>query len=539
MRRGFILFPALFLLPGSSSAAAQAETHSHRAGREAAVLGSVSFENSGNPAAQEPFLRGLALLHSFEYWDAGEAFHEARHADPDFALAYWMQALTTEHPVWGERDVAAARGILAHLGSTTEERLAKAATPRERAYGAAIEALFADSADDKRLRAFADSVRQLPRAYPDDLDAAAFAALAAIAVAYTLPPAEREALIDEAIAHGERVFRENQQHPGAAHYLIHAYDDPRRAARGLPFARAYALIAPDAEHALHMPSHIFVQLGLWADVAASNERAWTASRAWTTDRGLSGAHLDFHSLAWLQYAYLQQGRYHAARAIIDTARAVLIGADSDPSVRTPSALYAPALLTFQYAAETGDWDITEGMWSGLAPVTGESPRDQFFARINAYQEATAALLRGDTALAAARAEALEPPESMSWIHAAALLARARGEREQALALFRDAASRESPGASGPPLLLPSHELLGQALLLAGDAAEAVRSYEKSLEQRPNRALALLGLARARAATGDRGGAVEAYRMLRETWNDADADSPSLAEVREAVGERRQ
>ena len=306
MRYVFFLAVSAWTVWAGEARAQAHEGHSHdHSGRGSAVLGKVSFENSGNAAAQAPFHHGLALLHSFEYTDAGDAFAETQRADPDLAIAYWMEALTTEHPLWGEYDTEKAHSILSRLGASRDERLAKARTPRERMYGAAIEALFTSDSREARFMAFADSVRALAEAFPQDLEAVAFASIAGLAAAQFKPPSERAAMIDAAIAGGERVFALNPQHPGAAHYLIHAYDTPSRAAQGLPFARAYADIAPDAEHALHMPSHIFMQLGLWHDAAASNERAWAASRAWVQRRGLTGAHLDFHSLSWLQYAYLQ------------------------------------------------------------------------------------------------------------------------------------------------------------------------------------------------------------------------------------------
>ena len=251
-------------------------------------------------------------------------------------------------------------------------------------------AFYAETTLDVRSRAFADSMRHLTARYPKDLEAAAFASLA-IQIADP-----RGANRDEAIALAERVMRESPNHPGAVHYLIHATDAPAYAARGLAAARAYAKVAPDAEHAQHMPSHIFLQLGLWDDAAASNERAWKASRDWVKRRGASGADLDFHDLQWLQYMYLQQGRYALARSIIDTARAVLAGVDLSAPEHA-DAQYVIATLAFQYGAE-GVGLATDAIRSEPpTPGPSASHRAQFFAMMATYQRALAAAATGDTA----------------------------------------------------------------------------------------------------------------------------------------------
>jgi tetratricopeptide (TPR) repeat protein len=221
MGRSLILAP---LAVAFSSIALAQERHTHGA----AELGVVSFANSGAPSAQVPFQRGIALLHSFEYEEAAEAFRAATNADRNFAMAYWAEALTHTHPLWGEDDPIAARRALARLAATPAERLAKAGTPRERAYGAAIEAFYADVDLATRARAFADSMRHLSAAHPNDVDAAAFTALALLTAQYVgnLPPAEGRAARDDAISIAQRIFRTNPQHPGATHYLIHATDDP-------------------------------------------------------------------------------------------------------------------------------------------------------------------------------------------------------------------------------------------------------------------------------------------------------------------------
>jgi tetratricopeptide (TPR) repeat protein len=532
----------LVLLTG---APLRAQEPAHDAQGHAHTLGTVDFPNSGAPAAQEPFLRAIALLHSFEYTDAAEAFREAQAADPDFALAYWGEALTNTQLLWGVDDTTAARAALMRLAPTPKARLARAPTERERAYGAAVEAFFAEAETAVRARAFADSLKSLAARAPDDHEAAAFASIAIqmAAAAGTYGPEERNAAREEAVALADRVFHANPDHPGAAHYLIHGYDDPVLAPRGLEAARAYAEIAPDAEHALHMPSHIFVQVGQWADAARSNERAWAASRAWVAERGVAATELDFHSLEWLQYAYLQLGRHASAAALVDSAHVALAGADL-AAVTYPDARYVVPRLEFALAANSGDW----AAWPVAPPVEeGASPsvRARAFAMTAVYQRAAGAAKKGDPALAEAaapriRKELAGTPQSR-WADFAAqqleaLAAEARGNHAVAIErLTRAAAAEAELPAVGPPAYLPTHELLGAALLAAHRPGEAADAFEAALARRPNRSPALLGLARARAALEDETEARNAYRKLMENWVDADPDLPALEEARRGAG----
>ena len=234
------------------------------------ALGSVSFENSGAPAAQESFLAGLAQLHNFEYPAAAELFRRAQQIDPGFAMAYWGEAMTYNHPVWMEQDRGAARKALARLAPTREARVARAKTPREQTYLRAVEILYGDADKQACDLAYADAMAELHRAYPDDPDAAAFYALALLGTAHE---GRDFTIYMRAASIVEPVFRDHPNHPGAAHYLIHSYDDPVHAPLGLRAARAYSRIAPSAGHAQHMTSHIFFGLGRWDDAIAAGEKA--------------------------------------------------------------------------------------------------------------------------------------------------------------------------------------------------------------------------------------------------------------------------
>jgi hypothetical protein len=529
----------------------EAPAHEHHAGSTTAQLGHVHFPNSGTPAAQDAFLRGIALLHSFEYEDAADAFRAAEGADRTFALPYWFEAFTHSHLLWGEDDTAAAHAVLTRLAHTPAARLARARTSRERGYGAAIEAFYADTDEATRCRAFADSMTHLAARDPRDLEAAAFASLALqmADVAGAVPQAERSATEREAIALAERVFKADPRHPGAAHYLIHIVDmDPSYAAAALPVARAYAKIAPAAEHALHMPSHVFLPLGLWSDLTASNERAWAASRAWVAKHGLSGAELDFHSLSWLEYGYLQEGRWAAARALIDTARSVLAGADVSNADHV-DARFAVSSLAFLYAAETGRWG--DAVIPPRDSGTPASSRARSFATVGDYQRFVIGAMRGDTGALAGGVTALRarvgvrtgPPRQGLDILATeleAMLVQARGDGERGRTLWmRAAAMADSQPPVGPPLVLVAHEILGAQLLAAARAPDAAAQYEDALAHLPNRSGALLGLARARAAAGDSASASAAYGRLLANWSEADTGLPALEEARRAAARRDQ
>lgn len=484
----------------------QKEAHSH-------ALGSVNFKNSGNLAAQEAFQRGVALLHNFEYEDAAEAFREAQHADASLAAAYWLEALTYSHIVWGEEKLDASRAALNRLAPTPEARLPKAKTEFERAFGAAVEAFYADATLEVRARAFAEAMTSLAARFPDDQEAAVFSSLANMMAWFSSPPAEREQYNRPVQQNALRVFRANPNHPGAAHYLIHFVDmNPGAAKEALEFARAYDSIAPDAEHALHMPSHVFLPLGLWEDVVKSNERGWAAAHRENLAKKASPADNSWHCLDWLHYSYLQLGRDRDALKLIDTASTLLRGvtiADDNPDARN-----VIEWLAFRQGLETGNWNAYPG---GFPTVDTElkQPRPTQRARgmaMTAVYQSAVASLRGQKdpgparkAIAAFRAEADAIPAGSSAAapyrrlatQLEAMLAHHEGNTDRAIALLRELAPAEPNNASVPPTTIPSYELLGDYLLAAGRKAEAADAYQKALEVRPNRALAKRGLELAR------------------------------------------
>jgi tetratricopeptide (TPR) repeat protein len=551
IRRTFAATGVLLLWASTPPAAhgQDRERHTHPAATaEVSGLGAVSFANSGAAAAQAPFQRGVALLHSFEYEQAAEAFRAAQAADPALAMAFWGEALTYSHLLWGEDDADAARRVLGRLAVSREARLAKAGTPRERAFGEAIEALFVDGTLPVRVRGFSDAMRIVATAYPDDLDASSFAALAAMFTAYVgdLQGPAQQAARDAAVDFAQRVFTANPNHPGGAHYLIHACDDPAFAARGLEAARRYAQIAPDAEHALHMPSHVFVQLGLWPDTVASNERSWAASQKEVAALKQTNADLSFHALLFEQYAHLQLGHLRASRGAIAKAREALAGVDLTTGHHV-DAQHAIQELAFQHAANAGEWSAE--MCRDIGPVPAMPPpdapdRERAFTSRARYQAAMAAIRCGaaDAVLDALRARVAAlpandpsgPGQRLTLLHGELLAYLAGGSPRDLEALLADPATPSRPPV-GPPPTLRTEELLGEARLKAGRPREAIAAYERALQLTPNRSAALLGLARARHAAGDAAGAADAYRKLLDNWRDADADVPALAEARSRAG----
>src|SRR5438309_5714081 len=487
-------------------------------------LGTIAFPTSGAPAAQAQFVRGVLLLHSFEYRDAALAFRQAQGLDPGFALAYWGEALTYTHPLWNEQDVNAAHAALQRLGPTPRARRAKASTPRERAYLEAVEILYGDGSKTKRDTAYSLAMERLVASFPTDREAKVFYALSLLGLSQgvrNVPTYMRAAAIVG------RVFRENPDHPGAAHLLIHCYDDPVHARLGLPAARAYSKIAPDAAHAQHMTTHIFVALGMWDEVVSQNELASGRDPAtWAPD----------HYTQWLGYGYLEQGRYREALRHLERMRE-----NVDRGRRGRAVL---AQMRAEYVVNTEQWDSPSLQWN--IDLTGVRARD---AAVDAFVAGLAALKGGDRAAAgrfvadlaaitgnrapvAAGQERDQVPAILEK-ELQALLRQAEGAAGDAVALMRQTTALEDamPMEFGPPAdVKPAHELFGEILLQAGRPQEAQREFALQLGLTPKRALSLRGLGRAAAAAGDATTAARSYAELRTIWHRADPDRPELAEA---------
>ena len=312
---------------------------------EESDLGTVHFPNSGSEAAQAAFQRGVAALHSFWYEEAGEAFKNAQEIDPDFALAYWGEAVSHNHPLWSEQDISAARDVLKRFGDTRAERRAKTPTDRERLYMDTVEVLYGPGDKYERDELYHQAMRRLAEAHPEDNEAQAFYALSYLGLVRRGEPGFHRQMKAGAIV--TDLFQREPNHPGAAHYVIHSFDDPEHAPLALEAANRYAEIAPEAHHAQHMPSHIFVQHGMWNRVSASNDVAYNASAKWVERKNLSITKRDYHSLEWKAYADLQRGVYGAvldAIAVVDDA----VAETDDNRLRRISAS-----MVARHAIETG------------------------------------------------------------------------------------------------------------------------------------------------------------------------------------------
>lgn len=311
-------------------------------------LGSIDFPTSGAAAAQPHFVKGVLLMHSFEYDDAREAFVAAEQADPGFAMAYWGEAMTFNHPVWQRTSPELARAALNKLAPTAEARRAKAPTEKEKDWLGAVERLYGpgDAGKLERDLAYAEAMKRMLDKYPNDDEVRSFYALALLGTSHG---GRDFSIYMRAAALVEQVYARNPQHPGAAHYLIHAYDDPVHAPLGLRYADAYSKIAAAASHALHMPSHIYFALGMWDEASAINERSVKAADARRDARKLDVDARGFHALLWLVYSYAQQGRYEQARGVITELEAA---AKESGSQSTRSHL---AVARAAWLIETRKW----------------------------------------------------------------------------------------------------------------------------------------------------------------------------------------
>jgi hypothetical protein len=502
-------------------------------------VGNLSFPTSGSPKAQQHFLRGVAILHSFGWKQAIAEFKLAQQAEPNFAMAYWGETLCYNHPLQGEQDAKNPRAILARLGPNSEARLAKAPTAREKGFLAAVEALWADGADWRARRvAYKDAMERLHKQFPNDDEVTTFYALSLLSAARaTNDETYRPEMKAGALAIS--VFKRNPKHPGATHYIIHSFDDPVHAPLSLEAARVYAEIVPAVSHAVHMPTHIFIQHGMWNEVAHQNVRAFNIARDLWEPGDVPGDMA--HSGDWGQYGFLQLGDYAGARE-----RMKVFGEMAEKT-KHPRAASALGLQKARYIIETEEWKVetlpesasNEAILAnGFSAVkTGDMATAQkmealLAAKAGSSPGESAGGAHADHGAAAASAPAAAPAagggggpdagKSVRIMHRElkALIALAKGEKDTAVTLLKEAVKIEEslrpPNGAADPVK-PSHELLGEVLLDVGKPADAAVSFDTSLLRMPNRARSLIGSARAHAAAGHREIAAERYALLNSFW----------------------
>ncbi len=488
-------------------------------------LGEIDFPTSGSPNAQKHFIQGVLLLHSFEYPDARRAFRHASEIEPGFAMAYWGEAMTWNHPIWNRQYKNQAIAALNKLGKTAGERAAKAPTQREQDFLATLEVLFGEGEKVERDFAYMNAWKKLYEKYPDDLEAASFYALSILGSAQ----GKREfKTYMRAGAIAQQIFEKNPLHPGAAHYVIHSFDDPIHAPLGLRAAFSYAKIAPDAPHALHMPSHVFMALGMWDESNSSNE----ASAAAGYKKGQRAHHAEW----WLNYGYLQQGRYKEAQKILAKMDDYMA---EDARISTRNHL---AYMRSSWLVETRRWQT-------------ETFSENFELDGLRKQSATCVLLaKGMAAIASGQIEEAEKnlaamhdlpqPEAnyiddnktarLMQLELEALVKLEKGEGKTALKLMDEAAALQENMRFefGPTMpIKPVHELRGEILLKLNQPKAARTAFRNALSRDPERPLSLIGLARAAELAGNATESRQAREQLRLVWKRAD---PDIVELKEAA-----
>ncbi|MEM1437048.1 MAG: tetratricopeptide repeat protein [Pseudomonadota bacterium] len=495
---------------------------------ETTDIGNIDFPTSTRSAeAQAHFLRGATILHSFGWKQAIASFQLAQAADPDFAMAYWGESLCYNHPLFPEMDGETPRQVLSRLGATLEARLAKAPTAREKGFLRAVDALFFGGGEIKaRRRAYMQVMRELHKAFPGDAEVSAFYALSLISAGGAVgKEGERERILAGSI--GLRLFEDNPKHPGAAHYTIHAFDDPIHAILALPAANQFAGIAPAVSHARHMPSHIFIQLGMWQRVSDSNQSAYDAAVAQFEPGDSAGDMV--HALDWGQYGDLQLGDYERARIWIERMEA--IAAKVEGQTRVAATL---PRVRARFVLETGDWQTS--------PVTDSSATDQLYATgISAVELGDLALARRASHALSTRAQnvadrgagyrrqASQHEIMDKQLKGAILIAERNSKQGHEMLRATTQIAEQLPLPRGAPIpLKPAHEFYGEALLAAGKPDEAIAAFDASLQRMPNRPRSLLGLARANAALGNLNAAREYYGRVAGIWKGR--NFPELKEV---------
>ena len=451
------------------------------------TYGETDFEATGSAEAYPVFLRGLLQLHNFEFEDARESFREAQEIDSDFYMAYWGEALTQKQPLWNREDLDAGRAALAKLAPTAQERLEFAPTERERAYMAAANRLFSGDGTELEIETdYAEMLGEIYERWPDDLDAGALYALAILTTSHNGREFDKYM---RAAAITEEILDRHPLHPGALHYSIHSYDDPIHAPLGLRAARIYASVAPDAVHALHMPSHIFLGLGDFAGTRDLNRRAYDASVARSADRdGVLARNEAYHTHSWLLYAHVQLHEFDEAREMLEYL-ASQIGAGDE--MANAQLIMGRAF----FALESDDWD--DPLLDVEVELAGVSPMHRATEH---YIRARRALAQNDLESMERHVNEIAVPESTGPAAGDAVprvlrdvgqgqLLIAQGNAEEGIELLKAAAELEHtlPPFIGPPAIVqPAGEAAGDALRAMGEDAEAVRYYNMTLQRAVNK-----------------------------------------------------
>ena len=500
-------------------------------------LGAADFPTSTRSvAAQHEFIRGLLLLHLFEYPDAAKAFVAAEKLDPAFAIAYWGEAMTFNHGVWNALNAKAGRAALAKFGATPEARASRIADPRERAYMSAVEILYsANGTKRERDAQYADAMEKMSKTYPGDDEVQLFYALALLG--------RSEAVRDvptylKAAAIAKAVFAKDPDNPGAAHYWIHGMDDPQHAAGALEAARALSKIAPDAGHGQHMCSHIFMALGMWDDVVDANINAMRVVDEHARADGQPLVECGHYDI-WLEYGYYQQGRIADGDRTLAECKRTGTEASRQQPKRAVAVKQSLVAMRGIAVIETEDW--ADKAATMKIDLNGLGDNGYEGTGYDAFTTGYAAAMRGDRALAASslatvrkmteedrKAPDADPEDikddEVITKELSALIAAQDGDMHSAITQAQAAASAYDAMAFnyGPPVTIkPPDELVGDLLLREKQYPEARKAYETSLQRAPLRTRSLIGLAEAERGMGDDKAALAGYGELLKIWKNAD------------------
>jgi len=496
-------------------------------------LGTVRFPISCTPDAQQQFDRALAMLHSFWFPQSFNAFVEITKTDSNCAMAYWGIAISRRaNPLIGSPEPSVLRD---GLEAVEKAKAIGGKTQRERDYITAIEAYYRDweRVDYKtRVLAYEKAMEQMYLHYPEDSEAAIFYALALDEAVTALPADKNYTRQLKAAAILEKVLVAHPEHPGALHYLIHSYDFPPLADRGLAAAQKYGDVAPSAPHALHMPSHIYSMLGMWQDSIKSNQAALAVAKGYV------------HAMDFMIYAYLQGAQDGQARRVVDESMALQKGQAPPTAVNPTGAALVPhtafAAIPARYAIERGAWAEA----AALQPRSTTPVADAITHFARAMGSARSGNLPGarkDLEQLQVLKEALVQSKQDYWAEqveiqhsaVAAWVSYAEGKKDAALKLMRTAADLEDGSEKHVAMenrLWPMRELLGDLLLAADEPALALKEYETSLQSARNRYRGFYGAAKAAQRSGDLEKAARYYAKLVALCSHADTGRPELTEA---------
>ena len=557
-----VTFSVLFTFTAFADDDKDKEHHHHEDLTET-QLGTVHFPISCAPPVQKPFERGVALLHSFWYEEAEKEFEEIVKDHPRCAMAHWGIAMSLWHQLWNEPDAKViARGKAeveqalqinidhqkllssnARLATPSDPRNSRDLMTRELAY---IEALYrfynhSDKLDHAaRAQAYSDAMKRVYESYPEDHEAATFYALSLLA---SEPHGDSTfANRKAAAAILEKVFATEPDHPGVAHYLIHAYDKPQLAQLGIPAARRYAQVAPAAPHALHMPSHIFARVGLWQDDINSNLASIAATRK-TAAMHMGGEGHQFHAMDFLFYAYLQSGREADARALMAEIKAMpemhdMYGLGFDPHLAMEAHLEA------LYPLEMRDWAAAAALTPVAVPNTAEESSGYWAKAIGAAHLHQPEEVRKDVAAITAIHQKFVDDKKKDFAEgtdndlkqARAWLAFAEGKYDDAVEALRPIADKED-AMGDEPQGIPTREMIAEMLLEAKRPQQALAEYQTDLKFNPNRFNGLAGAARAAEEAGKQSEANEYYATLLKVCEGGNSTRPELGRARELVAKK--